>query len=179
MKEKGISAVSVILWISVILWMAVIFMFSAQNSGESSGISLKITDQIAEIIIPSFNGMSLIEKTKIIDNLHYFIRKTAHAGAYFIFGILCILLMNTYKIKNYNKIIISLIICLVYAFSDELHQAFVPGRGPSVYDVGIDFCGSFIGVFIISLLIKLHNNFRRKSEKRRIKHEEPGNILYP
>jgi VanZ family protein len=179
MKEKKIKAVSVILWISVILWMAVIFMLSSQDAGESSGISLKITDQIAEIIIPSFKRMPSVEKTRIIDELHYFIRKTAHAGAYFILGILCILLMNTYKIKNYNKIIISLIICLVYAFSDEFHQSFVPGRGPSVYDVGIDFCGSIVGVFIVSLLIKLYLNFRDKSKKRRIKNEELGNILYP
>ena len=30
---------------------------------------------------------------------------------------------------------------VLYAASDEIHQAFVPGRGPSVDDVVIDACG--------------------------------------
>jgi VanZ family protein len=33
-----------------------------------------------------------------------------------------------------------------YAASDEFHQAFVPGRGSSLWDVGIDTLGAAVGV---------------------------------
>lgn len=35
-------------------------------------------------------------------------------------------------------------LALAYAFSDELHQAFVPGRFPSIADVLFDFAGVLI-----------------------------------
>lgn len=37
------------------------------------------------------------------------------------------------------------LLSLVYASSDEIHQAFVPTRGPSVIDVGIDTLGIIFG----------------------------------
>lgn len=36
----------------------------------------------------------------------------------------------------------ALLFCLAYAASDEWHQSFVPGRGPSVRDVLIDGIGA-------------------------------------
>ena len=51
-----------------------------------------------------------------------------------------------------------------YASTDEIHQMFVAGRGPSVRDVLIDSIGAFFGVlvfFFISYLIskiKLNKN---------------------
>jgi VanZ family protein len=32
--------------------------------------------------------------------------------------------------------------CVIYAMSDEWHQSFVPGRGPSLHDVLIDAAGA-------------------------------------
>lgn len=37
---------------------------------------------------------------------------------------------------------------VLYAISDELHQRFVPGRGASPIDVGIDGIGALIGLAI-------------------------------
>ena len=37
-------------------------------------------------------------------------------------------------------------ICVIYAVSDEVHQAFVPGRGPALKDVLIDSAGAFTGI---------------------------------
>ncbi|MDF2685039.1 MAG: VanZ family protein [Clostridia bacterium] len=161
LMEK-IKIIRLILLLSVILLMIVIFMLSAQGATESSNLSSNITEKIAEIIIPSLNKMPIEKKLNIIEELHLFVRKTAHATAYFFLGIMCILLMQTYKIKNIYKIIIALGICLVYAISDELHQALVPGRGPSVYDVGIDFSGSIVGVLVIMLIIIIYKNIKVK-----------------
>ena len=37
------------------------------------------------------------------------------------------LLISTYKTKEINKIAFSMIFGIIYATSDEIHQAFVPG----------------------------------------------------
>ncbi len=39
-------------------------------------------------------------------------------------------------------------LALLYAFSDEWHQAFVPGRNASLLDVGIDGAGSMIALAV-------------------------------
>ena len=35
---------------------------------------------------------------------------------------------------------------IIYAFTDEFHQYYVPGRSARLFDVGIDSLGSFIGL---------------------------------
>jgi VanZ family protein len=40
---------------------------------------------------------------------------------------------------------------VLYAVSDEIHQSFVPGRGPWAVDVGIDAAGAFLGLFLARL----------------------------
>lgn len=44
------------------------------------------------------------------------------------------------------------IISLVVAFADEIHQAYIPGRDASIFDVVLDM----IGIILIMLLIVLY-----------------------
>ncbi len=45
--------------------------------------------------------------------------------------------------QNFNfKWWMILLLCLFFAFSDEWHQSFVPGRTATLRDVGFDFLGS-------------------------------------
>lgn len=37
-------------------------------------------------------------------------------------------------------------LCFLYGASDEVHQAFVPGRNPSFMDLGADVLGSSLGI---------------------------------
>ena len=43
---------------------------------------------------------------------------------------------------------------LLYAFSDETHQLFVPGREGKLTDVGIDAIGIAIGVIVVMALME-------------------------
>jgi len=43
----------------------------------------------------------------------------------------------------------SIVISSVYALTDELHQVFVPVRGPSFIDCGIDTVGASIAILLI------------------------------
>lgn len=38
------------------------------------------------------------------------------------------------------------LLAVLYAVGDEIHQSFVPGRGPWVVDIGIDGIGAAIGL---------------------------------
>ena len=81
------------------------------------------------------------------------LRKIAHAGE---FGILAILVMRAIsslkqqhsRKPSFNVILIVIIIVILYAISDEIHQGFVSGRVASATDVLIDSIGAILGLAI-------------------------------
>jgi VanZ family protein len=48
--------------------------------------------------------------------------------------------------KGTLEIALAWIMAIMYAFTDETHQAFVPGRNSSVMDIGIDGIGALAGL---------------------------------
>jgi hypothetical protein len=52
---------------------------------------------------------------------------------------------------------------VLYALSDELHQAFVPGRNASLLDVGIDTLGGVLG--ILPFLVLRRRRIRQESSQ--------------
>jgi VanZ family protein len=59
----------------------------------------------------------------------------------------------------------SILFCLLYASSDEIHQIFVPGRGCLFTDVMIDFSGSIIGSLTMLGLAMVMKQKSKKAEK--------------
>ena len=80
--------------------------------------------------------------------------------------VLTIIFMTLYKSGKLNKIciicIISLIICIVYAITDEVHQLFVFERSGEVRDVLIDSAGSLLGILLTSGTLKIGKIIRNK-----------------
>jgi VanZ family protein len=54
--------------------------------------------------------------------------------------------------KGSAEITVAWIMSIMYAFTDETHQAFVPGRSSSIVDIGIDGIGALAGLSPIILL---------------------------
>ncbi len=54
---------------------------------------------------------------------------------------------------------------IVYALSDELHQAFVPGRHPDFRDILTDAAGAALALFLVVLLERI---VRRMWEGRKV-----------
>lgn len=52
------------------------------------------------------------------------------------------------------------LLTIAYAATDEFHQSFVPGRGDSIVDVGIDSIGSALGLLIPAIW----HQFSRRSK---------------
>lgn len=123
----------------VILWMIFIFVMSSFDATSSSNQSNFIVDIITSII-----------NIKDIGLLSLIIRKLAHFTEYFILGILVINFITRYD----KKIIIAIILCIIYATSDEIHQIFVPGRSCQITDIMIDSLGSIMGIYLCKLITK-------------------------
>jgi len=82
----------------------------------------------------------------------FILRKTAHAGEY---AVLAYLFYNVFRRRTgpvWFVILISGLCALVYAFTDEIHQTFVPGRSGNLFDVGIDSIGITVGLLLILLV---------------------------
>lgn len=130
----------------------IIFNFSSQNSIESEDLSNKITTFIVDIF-SKFKSMNTSMKLHYIAKLHPIIRKLAHFSMYTLVGFFIMGFMCTFNIKNKFKVFISIVIGVIYAVTDEIHQSFTPGRLPSATDVCIDSMGVLTGIFIMILLV--------------------------
>lgn len=138
----------------LVLWMALIFSFSNQKDVDSSKISDSFIDRTVVKIYKIFNENITKEKeNEIIEKYTYPIRKFAHYTLYFILGILSFLVVKDYSI-NKKLIIYSLLICFLYACSDEFHQLFIIGRSARVLDVLIDTFGSSCSISIFYIFNK-------------------------
>ena len=156
-----LNIIRTILIIALITIFTTIFGFSNQDSETSGGISQKVTEYITRHI-PAIQRMEEFEKEEITDKVETAIRKIAHFSIYTLVGILLMSLMCTYKIKEIDKIGISLIIGIIYAISDEIHQSFIPGRGPQLTDVILDSMGVLTGIFISMLLLEMIRKITKK-----------------
>lgn len=125
--------------IIVIIWMLLIFIMSSFDATESTNQSNFIVNIITDIF-----------KIENIELLSFIIRKLAHFTEYLILGFLTINMLNKNDISK--KYLISIIICIIYATSDEIHQIFVPGRACQIRDVLIDSIGSITGVYLYKLI---------------------------
>ncbi|OQB14397.1 MAG: VanZ like family protein [Firmicutes bacterium ADurb.Bin193] len=138
--------IRIVLWTVTITIMTVIFLFSDQPAPQSDEISRGITVRITEAI-PYVQELPEDEKETVVKNVNNTIRKAAHFMLYFLLGIVLILSIKyTFlNITAYKLWIISLIVCIVYAISDEIHQIFVDGRGAQIQDIIIDSLGAMLG----------------------------------
>lgn len=145
----------IIYLILTITWMSIIFMFSNQPATESSKLSDGFISTTIGNIYKVFNKNVTEEKLTQIKEIYTTpVRKIAHFTIYLILGILTFLVLKEYNIENKKQILFAVLICLLYATSDEIHQLFVPGRSGEIKDVLIDTAGSSLGVLITNKIIK-------------------------
>ena len=138
--------------ILVLLWMVMIFLLSNEEAVKSS----KKSDGLIIKSVELFTGKSLSdqEKENVLKYLVFPVRKCAHLSLYLILGILVISLLREYMVINTKLVLLSLLICFLYACSDEIHQLFVPGRSGEVRDVLIDTLGACLGVSFYYLVFR-------------------------
>jgi VanZ family protein len=84
--------------------------------------------------------------------LHYASRKTAHVAEYLILGLLAVRAAQWGREGlRWRSVAAGIAFPAVFSTLDEVHQAFVPGRTPSGWDVLLDVSGASVGVLFICL----------------------------
>lgn len=145
-------------WFLVFLWMILIFTLSNMTGEVSTKASVGGIEKTITVIADTTNKMNITKKDndqpkrikKISKKLNYPVRKYMHVTEYLI---LTLLLYNAFcksGIKNRKTLFLCLLICFLYACTDEFHQLFRE-RTSSFIDVLIDTSGGLIAVLIIKL----------------------------
>jgi VanZ family protein len=138
-------------WILVIIWILLIYYMSSQVARTSSGLS----SLFVEPIRPYAPGFTEVIITTLV-------RKSAHIFQYFVLGILVFNVLCEYKLSSKKLVGYSILFAGLYAITDEIHQAFVPGRSAELRDVFIDTIGASLGVLMFYGIVKFQNS--RKKE---------------
>ncbi len=124
------------------MWAALIFDLSTESFATS--LSAMLLGEILRLL-----HVTVSPHTFTI--LHFLLRKAAHCTEYAIFSIfLYHAFLNTnrteWRVKNAA---LTVIVAGMYSLTDEFHQAFVPGRTPSLIDCGIDTTGAALGILAV------------------------------
>ncbi len=80
----------------------------------------------------------------------FILRKLAHVTEYGILTYLLIQAISQRQISKRKTMLISILLALLFALSDEYHQSFIVGRNPAARDVLIDSVGIIIASFILA-----------------------------
>ncbi len=137
---------------------------SSMDTNESNTKSKNTLNEIVEKSVNATNGLGITDKhptqnklNEVISKLNHPFRKIAHASEYLILSILLLVALKNSGVSSAKIFIITLMICFMYACTDEYHQTFVSGRTGQFSDVLIDALGAFIGILGYIIISKLRN----------------------
>jgi VanZ family protein len=141
-----------------IIWMALIFI------GSTDVLSAEHT---SHFLVPFLRWLDPQISVTALTQTQVVIRKLGHLTEYAILAALlwrALLGSVVWVAKRWMLFITTLVVCALFAASDEFHQSFVPSRTPAVHDVMIDICGALVGLAICLLLLA---NRQSKIENRK------------
>ncbi len=121
--------VVLITWGPVVGLMVLIFLFSAQPKPAPPANADRVY----------FSGVMPIFTAQSWEAL---VKKGAHVAGY---GLLAVLIMRGLRGQGQapgEAAYLAILLAVSYALTDELHQAFVPGRHATVLDIGFDYVGA-------------------------------------
>lgn len=185
-------------YMMILVWMLFIFYMSSMDYAESNGKSkaalnkmvteaVEIKDKVrsskeeqqttnntninVENNTTQINSNSQKRQSKIknfVQSINLYARKCVHAIEYFILSILLIIALNTSKVQGIKKYFIAILICFLYACTDEYHQTFIPGRNGNIVDVIIDTLGATLGAIAVILVNKyiINRIFKKQKSKK-------------
>ncbi|MBP5295678.1 MAG: VanZ family protein [Lachnospiraceae bacterium] len=151
---------------TVILWMGFIFWMSALPAIESQSESDALTLFFQRLFFRNWEALPEKEYLEAMGHLAFFIRKAAHFSEFALLGMCLSLFFTTFETGFVRRFLLSLLIGVLYAVSDEIHQIFVETRDGTVFDVCIDSAGVLLGCLLISgILAMVFLDRDMKSEK--------------
>jgi VanZ family protein len=129
-----------ITWAPALMLMLLIFVFSAQSKPAPPAGAGRVYFSGVMPIFTEYNWEALT-------------KKGAHVAGY---GLLAALIMRGFLAQGQaprDAAYFAILLAVSYALTDELHQAFVPGRHASVLDIGFDYVGAVSACLLARRLI--------------------------
>jgi VanZ family protein len=143
-------------WWPTLVWGCLIWTFST---------GAFTTQNTSRFIVPFLHWMFPYLSRETLLAIHEMIRKSAHFVEYFVFSLLILRGIRAGRNETHLRWAVAAIaIVACYAALDEFHQSFVPGRGPSGWDVLLDTTGGAAAQSIAALLI-LWGEVRRRNRE--------------
>lgn len=130
-------------WWPTALWAAAIFFFSTDYFS---------SEHTSRFIFPILAWLFPRADFEFLLLAHFYIRKSAHVMEYLILSLL--LLHGIRQGRSGWRMgwaVAAVGVAAGWAALDELHQAFVPSRGPSMYDVLLDTAGAAVAQILGAL----------------------------
>ena len=136
-------------FVPAILVMVMIFRFSAQTAVVSSDLSQTLTEKIVHSINYRL-GMDWTpaEQALRVMTFEYYVRKLAHFGEFLLLAVTLVIPLYVHGVRKARLFFLTMLICALYALSDEYHQSFIEGRSPQILDTAVDCCGSLVGTLL-------------------------------
>lgn len=137
-------------WWPAILWAGVIFAMSTDTF--SAQHTSRILEPILRWLIPSLAAPQF-------EVIHHLIRKCAHFTEYFVLFLLLYRAVRAGRAGwRWSWGVTAFLIAAGYSVTDEIHQVFVPSRGPSAYDSLLDSTGAFVALIVLWLWFRLRRS---------------------
>ncbi|MFQ6041599.1 MAG: VanZ family protein, partial [Candidatus Poribacteria bacterium] len=86
------------------------------------------------------------------------------------YGLLSFLLLRAFmnssrKILSSDAVFFTVLSTIIFGLTDEIHQAFVPGRSSNIFDWIFDSLGAVAGVLALRLWLKIYTKIRTRTGK--------------
>jgi len=136
-------------WWPALVWAIMIFFLS--TDAFSSEHTSRIIEPLLRWLYPAISSDTLYW-------IHHLIRKGAHFVEYFIFGLLLYrgvrVMQGARTGWRWSWALTAWMIAIVYSALDEIHQIFVPSRGPSLWDSMLDSAAALAALLLLFLLYR-------------------------
>ena len=140
-------------FLPAIVVMYLIFSFSSQDGVSSARLSRMVSEKVvvtADQVLEK--GWSAEQIAAYTEQIHYYVRKTAHVTEYFVLAVTVAFPLYVYGIRGLWLVLLAGVFCVSFAGLDEYHQSFVVGRGPSARDVAVDSIGILPGILLVRIV---------------------------
>jgi VanZ family protein len=133
-------------WWPALLWATFIFILSTDFFS---------SDHTGSIIEPLLRWLFPAMPQDTLDFIHHIIRKSAHFVEYFIFALLLYRgVRGARRGWHWSWALMAWLVAAVYSALDEIHQIFVPSRGPSAWDSLLDSTAAFFAIMVLFFLYR-------------------------
>ncbi len=142
--------------ISLLLSFLAVLVFIYANSFRKGSASAEESQGLFALLARFFSFLPFFT--------HAFLRKLAHFAEYTLLGIHLFFFPSVFGRGRKRECLSALAAGALVALTDELVQAFVPGRGSSLWDCAIDFGGVLFGHVLVLLCFILKKAISKKEE---------------